>query len=113
MNIIEILRVALTALGTNRLRALLTTLGIVIGVASVVTLMSLGDSLQAYIKGQFQGLGADVLQISAARFRGTSTGTQPLTTRRCRRLGEPGCRAPCSGCRMDIQRANHRPFRRK
>lgn len=80
MNIIEIFRVALTALGTNRLRALLTTLGIVIGVASVVSLMSLGDSLQSYIKGQFDSLGADVLQISAARFRNTSSGTQPLTT---------------------------------
>ena len=43
---IETFRIALNALGTNRLRALLTTLGIMIGVASVVSLMSLGGSLQ-------------------------------------------------------------------
>src|SRR3954470_16813925 len=89
MNLIEIFRVALTALGTNRLRALLTTLGIVIGVASVVSLMSLGNSLQDYIKGQFQGLGADVLSVTAARFRGTSSGTQPLTTDDAEALANP------------------------
>jgi len=89
MNLIETFRVAITALGTNRLRALLTTLGIVIGVASVVSLTSLGGSLQAYIKGQFQGLGADILNISAARFRGTSTGTQPLTTQDAEGLTDP------------------------
>ncbi|MEO8607318.1 MAG: ABC transporter permease [Chloroflexota bacterium] len=80
MSLFEIFRVSLTALGTNRLRALLTTLGIMIGVASVVSLMSLGGSLQSYIKGQFDNLGADVLSVSQARFRNTSTGTQPLTT---------------------------------
>ena len=80
MNLLETFRVALTALGTNRLRALLTTLGIMIGVASVVSLMSLGTSLQLYIQGQFESLGANILQVSAARFRGTSSGTQPLTT---------------------------------
>src|SRR3954462_12846166 len=80
MNIVETFRVALTALGTNRLRALLTTLGIVIGVASVVSLMSLGGSLQNYIQGQFVGLGADVLRVSSARSRGTGTAVIPLTT---------------------------------
>ena len=45
MNVLETFRVALTALSTNRLRALLTTLGIMIGVASVVSLVSLGGSL--------------------------------------------------------------------
>ncbi len=80
MNLLETFRIALTALGTNRLRAILTTLGIVIGVASVVSLMSLGGSLQNYVTDQFSGLGANVLQISAARNRNTSTGTQPLTT---------------------------------
>ncbi|MEO8396699.1 MAG: ABC transporter permease, partial [Chloroflexota bacterium] len=58
MSILETFRVALEALLTNRLRALLTTLGIVIGVASVVSLMSLGGSLQSYIQSQFVSLGA-------------------------------------------------------
>ena len=89
MNIIETLRVALTALTTNRLRALLTTLGIMIGVASVVSLMSLGGSLQNYIQSQFEDLGADVLQISSSRFRNTSSGTQPLTTQDANGLTDP------------------------
>ncbi len=80
MNVLETFRVALTALSTNRLRALLTTLGIMIGVASVVSLVSLGGSLQTYIQSQFESLGVDILQISSARFRNTSSGTQPLTT---------------------------------
>ncbi len=80
MDIVETFRVALVALSTNRLRAMLTTLGIMIGVASVVALMSLGGSLQAYIQSQFLSLGADTLQISASRNRFTATGTQPLTT---------------------------------
>jgi putative ABC transport system permease protein len=80
MNMFETFRVAISALATNRLRALLTTLGIMIGVAAVVTLMSLGNSLQGYISDQFASLGADVLQVSAARNRNTASGTQPLTT---------------------------------
>ena len=80
MDIFETFRVAMGAIATNRLRAMLTTLGIMIGVASVVALMSLGGSLQAYIQGQFLSLGANVLQISATRNRLTATGTQPLTT---------------------------------
>ncbi len=80
MSLIETFRVALGALASNRLRVLLTTLGIMIGVASVVSLMSLGGSLQSYIAGQFESLGADVLTIGAARGRFTSAGTQPLTT---------------------------------
>ncbi|MBI1257713.1 MAG: FtsX-like permease family protein [Chloroflexi bacterium] len=80
MSFLDTFRVAFTALSTNRLRALLTTLGIVIGVASVVSLMSLGGSLQTYVTDQFASLGVDVLQISAARNRNTSSGTTPLTT---------------------------------
>lgn len=80
MNLIETFRVALDALASNRLRVLLTTLGIMIGVASVVSLMSLGGSLQAYITSQFESLGADILTITATRGRNTAAGTQPLTT---------------------------------
>ncbi len=90
MSLLETFRVALTALSTNRLRAVLTTLGIMIGVASVVTLTSLGASLQGYIQSQFEDLGADTLQISSARFRNTSSGTQPMTTQDAEGLAEEG-----------------------
>jgi len=82
MSIWEMLRVAITALNTNRLRALLTTLGIIIGVAAVVSLMSLGGSVQTYINGQFETLGLDLLTATSSRPRGRSgsVAVQPLTT---------------------------------
>ncbi len=89
MSLLEIFRIALNALGTNRLRALLTTLGIMIGVAAVVSLMSLGGSLQSYIQGQFESLNANVLNISASRGRFTASGTQPLTTQDVEGLQDP------------------------
>jgi putative ABC transport system permease protein len=57
------LRLAATALGAHRLRAGLTLLGIVIGVFTVVAMMSLLNGLQASIDQNMGGLGADVFQI--------------------------------------------------
>ena len=57
------LRLALSALGAHRLRAGLTLLGIVIGVFTVVAMMSLLNGLQASIDKNMGGLGADVFQI--------------------------------------------------
>src|SRR5262245_7004940 len=57
------LRRALGALGAHRLRSGLTLLGIVIGVFTVVAMMSLLNGLQASIDKNMGGLGADVFQI--------------------------------------------------
>src|SRR4051812_17440035 len=57
------LRLALGALGAHRLRSGLTLLGIVIGVFTVVAMMSLLNGLQASIDKNMGGLGADVFQI--------------------------------------------------
>jgi putative ABC transport system permease protein len=57
------LRLALGALGAHRLRAGLTLLGIVIGVFTVVAMMSLLNGLQASIDKNLGGLGADVFQV--------------------------------------------------
>jgi putative ABC transport system permease protein len=56
-------RLAATALGSHRLRAGLTLLGIVIGVFTVVAMMSLLNGLQTSITENMGGLGADVFQI--------------------------------------------------
>jgi len=60
---IDDLRLALNALRAHRLRAGLTLLGIVIGVFTVVAMMSLLNGLQASIDKNMGGLGADVFQI--------------------------------------------------
>ena len=56
-------RLATSALGAHRLRAGLTLLGIVIGVFTVVAMMSLLNGLQTSINANMGGLGADVFQI--------------------------------------------------
>ena len=63
MNLSESLRVALRALAANKLRALLTMLGIIIGVAAVITLLSVGKGVEQYVTEQFQGVGSNLLFV--------------------------------------------------
>jgi len=57
------MRLAFRALTANKLRAALTMLGIIIGVGAVITLMSAGEGVSAYIEGQFQGMGSNLLFV--------------------------------------------------
>ena len=65
MNIVETLRTALESLASNMLRTMLTMLGVVIGVASVVTLMALGSGMQSSVTSRIQSTGTNQLTISA------------------------------------------------
>ncbi len=58
-------QLALRQLRVNALRSALTVLGIVIGIASVVALVSLGTAVQASIDDNLSGLGADTLSVTA------------------------------------------------
>ncbi len=58
----------------SRLRSWLTIVGIVIGVASVIAIIALGDGLQAAVASQFSGRGVDLLTISAGAARGGGFG---------------------------------------
>jgi putative ABC transport system permease protein len=66
---------ALAALRRNRMRSLLTTLGIVIGVAAVVMMQSMGEGASAYVSDAISGLGTNMLivQPGAARAFGAPT----------------------------------------
>jgi putative ABC transport system permease protein len=75
VNAFELLRLALSRLRTSRLRAALTMLGVVIGVASVVTLVGVGQGTTANITSRLAGLGTNLLTISPT---GRSS-TSPLT----------------------------------
>jgi putative ABC transport system permease protein len=80
MNLTETLRIALSALLQNRMRALLTTLGIVIGVGAVIALITLGQGVENYVKDQFQSLGANLLIVSSKKPEAdTRTRIEPLT----------------------------------
>ena len=48
----------------NKLRATLTTLGIVIGVASVISMLALGNGARAAVDANFRYLGSDMVQIA-------------------------------------------------
>ncbi|HEY7064074.1 MAG TPA: ABC transporter permease [Chloroflexota bacterium] len=63
MNVAECIRVAVRALAANKLRALLTMLGIIIGVAAVISLMAVGRGAQAAITQQIQSLGTNLLFV--------------------------------------------------
>ena len=63
MNIQNTLKTALNALITNKLRSLLTMLGVIIGVASVILLTAIGNGLQVYISDQFESLGANTVTV--------------------------------------------------
>ena len=59
----EILRVALGALRANKLRSLLTMLGIVIGVAAVIAMVALGRGAQLAVKDRISALGTTMLTV--------------------------------------------------
>lgn len=63
MNFRNTLKTAVSALITNKLRSLLTMLGVIIGVASVILLTAIGNGLQAYITDQFESLGANTVMV--------------------------------------------------
>ena len=67
MSPLDTLRTALRGLAGNKLRALLTTLGIIIGVASVITMLALGNGARAAVESSFRFLGSDNIRITAKR----------------------------------------------
>ena len=69
MSLTDLLRTALRSVAANKLRAALTMLGVVIGVASVIAMLALGNGARAAVEATFQFLGADQIQIGQ-RFRG-------------------------------------------
>jgi putative ABC transport system permease protein len=67
MTYLEILRVAFSAIRASKLRSFLTTLGIVIGVGAVITMIALGSGAQAAVDAQLNALGTDLLSVSAGQ----------------------------------------------
>src|SRR6266540_5988107 len=64
MNIIESFRVAWIALVSNKMRALLTMLGIIIGVGTVIGTLAIGNGYSNFIESEFGKLGIGRLTIS-------------------------------------------------
>jgi putative ABC transport system permease protein len=86
MKIRNVLRIAIIAIRRNAVRSALTMLGVIIGVASVIAMISLGSGARAAIDEQIQQQGTNVIYVSAGSFgrgpgvaRGGAGSTTTLT----------------------------------
>lgn len=70
MIVAEAIKIALKSLLTNKLRSLLTMLGVIIGVAAVIVMISISAGTEATIAERINGLGSNLLFINAAITRG-------------------------------------------
>jgi putative ABC transport system permease protein len=64
MNLGEVMRIAWKSISSNKLRSVLTMLGIIIGVAAVIVMISVSSGTEATIAEQINGLGANLIFIS-------------------------------------------------
>ncbi|HMI89152.1 MAG TPA: ABC transporter permease [Polyangiaceae bacterium] len=75
MNWLELFLTAVDTIRASKLRAFLTTLGVVIGVLAVILLVALGEGVRQYISDTFASLGSNVIQITPGK-RDTKGGVQ-------------------------------------
>jgi putative ABC transport system permease protein len=81
VSLIELVRLAISRLGTSRVRSALTMLGIIIGVASVVALVAVGQGASSGITDRITSLGTNLLTINAgATFSGGARGAAGSAT---------------------------------
>ena len=81
----DLFRLALASVAAHRLRSALTTLGIVVGVASVILLTSLGEGTRSYVLSEFSQFGTHLLSVNPGRVKtqglpGAAGGTTHLLT---------------------------------
>ena len=73
MEIKQLLKLALNSLNVNKLRSILTMLGIIIGVFAIILLVSIGSGLQSYITKEIAGLGSNLIFVIPGRVGGART----------------------------------------
>jgi putative ABC transport system permease protein len=69
MSVSESVRIALTSLTANKMRSGLTMLGIIIGVMSVIAMLSIGQGAQEAITAQITSIGTNLLYIRPELYR--------------------------------------------
>jgi putative ABC transport system permease protein len=82
MNLLLTVAVAIRALGRNKMRATLTVLGVVIGIAAVTTMVSVGSSAGQLLQNELQSFGTNFIFVQPTREkrRGVNTGGMPTLT---------------------------------
>ncbi len=97
-DLLENLRVALDGLTANKMRSALTMLGVIIGVASVIALLSIGQGAQTAITGEISAAGSNLLRVSPGSGGGPGGGpgddegasVTTLTYDDARAIADPG-----------------------
>jgi putative ABC transport system permease protein len=94
MSLIEGLRLAVQGLGAYKMRSALTVLGVVIGVAAVVALMSIGQGTEANITSRFESMGTNLLFVdtgstSQGSVRGGLGSAYTLTVKDAEAIADP------------------------
>ena len=67
MNFLDQSQVAIDSIRSNKLRSFLTTLGVVIGVTSVILLVAIGEGLRTYLTDIFAGMGSNLLFVTSGK----------------------------------------------
>jgi putative ABC transport system permease protein len=82
MSIMNTFRIAIAALAKNKMRAGLTILGVVIGIAAVTAMVSIGTSASELVQGEFRNLGTNVIVVApgSRQARGARSGQIPSLT---------------------------------
>lgn len=75
MNFIENIELSISGLLLNKMRSLLTMLGIIIGIGSVIAIFTIGNSFQGYMSSELQTLGANNITV-AVREKDSETSNQ-------------------------------------
>ncbi len=78
MNLLESVAVALRSLATNKMRSGLTMLGIIIGISAVITLVSVGQGVQAVVDEQMEGIGSNLLFVMPGELEASRTSVQSM-----------------------------------
>ena len=81
MNLLLNIKEAMQSLSANKLRSLLTILGIVIGVASVIALLSIGEGAGSSITGQIESIGTNVIYVLKGNDEEDVSNPEDLTLR--------------------------------
>ena len=76
LHLFRILRISMRALTRNKMRTFLTALGIIIGIASVIAMVSIGSGAKSAIKDRFDAMGSNLIFVrpGSARMQGVRTG---------------------------------------
>ena len=91
MNPFQTLRFAVAGLAANKVRSLLTMLGVLIGVAAVILLLAVGNGSSAAVKASITSLGTDALTVTSGTGNSstsTATSTKPLTVADAKALAD-------------------------